>query len=290
MTGILLVDKPAEWTSHDVVAKLRRPLGERRIGHSGTLDPMATGLLVVFVGRATRGVEFAETHDKRYIAKLRLGTTTDTGDIWGNVLSQSALKTEKADLENALKAFRGDFLQTPPMYSAIKQNGKKMYELARAGLSVELPPRAVHIGRLDIIGFEDGDWVLDVCCSKGTYIRSLCHDIGEAIGCGGTLSGLRRIETGLFSIENAVTPDQIVDAALIGDSERYLRPLDELFLNLPSITADSEQEQRLRNGAAYACETEVGCYRVYGGSGEFLMLGKVSNGKMKTIKSFFEVS
>ena len=289
MTGILLVDKPTEWTSHDIVAKLRRPLGERRIGHSGTLDPMATGLLVVFVGRATRGVEFAETHDKRYIAKLRLGTTTDTGDIWGNILSQKESKTERPELENTLEAFRGDFMQTPPMYSAIKQNGKKMYELARAGISAELPPRAVRIDRLDIIGFEDGDWVLDVCCSKGTYIRSLCHDIGEAIGCGGTLSGLRRIEAGLFSIENAVTPNEIVDAALVGDAERYLRPLDELFLNFPSVTASPEQEKKLRNGAAYACDTDVGRYRVYGGSGEFLMLGEALNGEMKTVKSFFEV-
>lgn len=289
MTGILLIDKPSGWTSHDVVAKLRGLLGERRIGHSGTLDPMATGLLVLFIGRATRAVEFAEAHDKRYLARLRLGISTDTRDIWGKTLSQREVSVARDELENALARFRGELLQTPPMYSAIKQGGKKSYELARAGIEAELPPRPVNISRLEILGFEDGDWLLDVACSKGTYIRSLCHDIGESLGCGGAMSGLRRTAAGLFSVDRAVSLEQVSGAVSAGEAGRYLLRLDELFTDYPPLIAEPEQERKLRNGAAYGCEAEPGIYRVYGESGEFLMLGELRDGAMKTIKNFFEL-
>ena len=200
MNGILLVDKPADWTSHDVVAKLRGVLGERRMGHSGTLDPMATGLLVVFAGRATRAVSFSENHTKCYEAHLRLGFTTDTQDTTGTVLSRSECAVSRAELEAVLPQFRGDILQVPPMYSALKVDGKKLYEIARRGGEVARQARPVTIEELTVLGEADGDYVLRVRCSKGTYIRTLCHDIGAALGCGGVMSALRRTEVGAYRV------------------------------------------------------------------------------------------
>ena len=205
MNGILLVDKPAGWTSHDVVAKLRGVLGERRMGHSGTLDPMATGLLVVFAGRATRAVSFSENHTKCYEAHLRLGLTTDTQDTTGTVLSRSECAVSRAELEAVLPQFRGDILQVPPMYSALKVDGKKLYEIARRGGEVARKARPVTIGELTVLGEADGDYVLRVRCSKGTYIRTLCHDIGAALGCGGVMSALRRTEVGAYRVSDAYT-------------------------------------------------------------------------------------
>ncbi|MFQ7009588.1 MAG: tRNA pseudouridine(55) synthase TruB [Oscillospiraceae bacterium] len=200
MNGILLVDKPVDWTSHDVVAKLRGVLGERRMGHSGTLDPMATGLLVVFAGRATRAVSFSENHSKCYEARLRLGLTTDTQDTTGTVLSRCDRRVTRAELEAVLPQFRGDILQVPSMYSALKVDGKKLYEIARRGGEVVRAARPITIGELTVLGEADGDYVLRVRCSKGTYIRTLCHDIGAALGCGGderpAPDGGRRVSRG----------------------------------------------------------------------------------------------
>ena len=201
MNGILLVDKPADWTSHDVVAKLRGVLGERRMGHSGTLDPMATGLLVVFAGRATRAVSFSENHSKCYEARLRLGLTTDTQDTTGTVLSRCDRRVTRTELEAVLPQFRGDILQVPPMYSALKVDGKKLYEIARRGGEVAREARPITIEELTVLGEADGDYVLRVRCSKGTYIRTLCHDIGAALGCGGVMSALRRTAVGGYRVE-----------------------------------------------------------------------------------------
>ena len=209
MNGILLVDKPAGWTSHDVVAKLRGVLGERRMGHSGTLDPMATGLLVVFAGRATRAVSFSENHTKCYEAHLRLGLTTDTQDTTGTVLSRSERAVSRAELEAVLPQFRGDILQVPPMYSALKVDGKKLYEIARRGGEVARKARPVTIEELTVLGEADGDYALRVRCSKGTYIRTLCHDIGAALGCGGVMSALRRTEVGAYRVSDAHTMDAL---------------------------------------------------------------------------------
>lgn len=209
MNGILLVDKPADWTSHDVVAKLRGVLGERRMGHSGTLDPMATGLLVVFLSRATRAVSFSENHSKCYEARLRLGLTTDTQDTTGTVLSRCDRRVTRAELEAALPQFRGDILQTPPMYSALKVDGQKLYEIARRGGEVARKTRPITIEELTVLGEADGDYVLRVRCSKGTYIRTLCHDIGAALGCGGVMSALRRTEVGGYRVEDAHTMDEL---------------------------------------------------------------------------------
>ena len=196
MNGILLIDKPAGWTSSDVVAKLRGILREKRIGHSGTLDPMATGLLVVFVGRATRAVEFAEAADKTYEAGFRPGIVTDTQDITGNVLSQRIPEFTGEQLSAALDHFTGEQEQIPPMYSAIKVKGRKLYEIARCGGTVERKPRQITVFSFQPAGRDGDDYRFLIHCSKGTYIRTLCHDLGEYLGCGGCMSSLRRISAG----------------------------------------------------------------------------------------------
>ena len=289
MNGILLIDKQPDWTSNDVVAKLKGILHQRRIGHSGTLDPMATGLLVVFVGRATRAVEFAEGHDKRYIAGLRLGITTDTQDITGTVLEEKGVTVTREELEQALAGFRGEIQQIPPMYSAIKHDGRRLYDIARKGGEVERKPRAITIHEIQVIGQQDGDWLLDVRCSKGTYVRTLCHDLGQALGCGGCMSSLRRVEAGRFSVDQAVPLFQVQQMADVGRVEELLLPVDSLFQEYPRCTASASQEKKIRCGNQVKTGLAGGDYRVYTESGEFLMLGRVEDGIMKTVKSFFEV-
>lgn len=288
MNGILLMDKPAGWTSSDVVAKLRGILHERRIGHAGTLDPMATGLLVVFVGRATRAAEFAESEAKRYTARLRLGLVTDTQDTSGATLGGTPRVVAREELEAVLERFRGEIEQVPPMYSAIKLQGRKLYEIARRGGEVERKPRPVTIHALGIIGREDGDWVLDVRCSKGTYVRTLCHDIGAALGCGGCLSALRRTQAGRFSLEDAHTLSEVQAAADEGRAEALLLPVDTLFPE-PAARLDAGAERLLRNGGRPRTALAGGRWRVYGEAGDFLALCRAESGQLITIKSFFEV-
>ena len=289
MNGILLVDKPTDWTSSDVVAKLRGLLHEKRIGHSGTLDPMATGLLVVFVGRATRAVEFAESQEKRYLASLRLGITTDTQDITGNRVSGETREISEEKLEETLARYRGNIQQIPPMYSAIKVGGKNLYEHARRGGEVERKPRPVCIRELRLLGREGEDWLLDVTCSKGTYIRTLCHDIGQSLGCGGCMSALRRVRAGEFSIDNAHTLDEIRQASEEGEAKSLLLPVDSLFREYPSLSVDARGELRIRCGSSIATLAEEGDYRIYGPDGAFLALARVSGGELTCIKRFFEV-
>ena len=289
MNGILLIDKEPDWTSNDVVVKLKGILHERRIGHAGTLDPMATGLLTVFVGRATRAVQFAESDSKHYLAALRLGITTDTQDITGNILEQKDATVTQAELEAALERFRGEIEQIPPMYSAIQIGGKRLYEIARKGGTVERAPRPVTIHELSIVGREGEDWLLDVHCSKGTYIRTLCHDIGLALGCGGCMSALRRTEAGAFRVEDAITIGEAQRLRDAGEIEQRLLPVDMLFSREKACTASAQEEKRIRCGTEYRTELPDGLYRVYGESGAFLMLGRAEDGVMKTIKNFFEV-
>jgi len=290
MNGILLIDKPAGWTSSDVVAKLRGVLHEKRIGHSGTLDPMATGLLVLFVGRATRAVSFAEGHGKRYLASLRLGLTTDTQDVTGTVLETcGASGITEARLLAALERFRGEQRQIPPMYSAVKVGGRKLYQIARRGGEVERRPRPITVSRLELLGREGEDWLLDVACSKGTYVRTLCHDIGQSLGVGGCLSALRRTEAGAFRVGQAHTIDAVIAAAAEGRAEDLLLPLDGLFADRPAYTADAEAERRVRCGNPAPLAAPDGEARLYAPDGSFLALGRVESGVFTTIKSFFEV-
>lgn len=282
--GIILVDKPADWTSHDVVAKLRGILHERRVGHSGTLDPMATGLLTVFVGRATRAVQFAETYNKRYVASLRCGYSTDTQDTSGRVTAQTGISPTEAELTDVLPEFTGEISQIPPMYSAIKVSGKKLYELARKGETVERKPRTVNISELSLVGHDGDDFVLSVSCSKGTYIRTLCSDIGERLGCLACMSALRRTNAGPFDVRDAHTLSEIAE-----DPERYIIPVDSLFSEHPAIELSAAQTAKLKCGNILNVSAKNGTYRVYGENGDFLALANVSAGKLKTIKSFFEV-
>lgn len=290
MNGIILIDKPQDWTSHDVVAKLRGILHERRIGHSGTLDPLATGLLVVFVGRATRAVEFAEADSKEYIAGLRLGLSTDTQDISGNVIAECSDLPDEGAVRRAVNSFIGDIEQIPPMYSAIKIGGKKLYELARKGQSVERAPRKITVLSIEIIGREGGDYLLKIACSKGTYVRTLCNDIGALLGCGACMSSLRRVRAGAFSIEDAHSIDEVENAANDGRVVDIMLPVDTLFSALPELKVPESTANRLKTGNIIKISAADGDYRVYSDSGEFLLVGKVENGKLKTIKSFFEVN
>ncbi len=289
MNGIILIDKPQGWTSHDVVGKLRGILHERRIGHSGTLDPLATGLLVVFIGRATRAVEFAEADRKEYIAGLRLGMSTDTQDITGRIISKETDIPDEPEVRIAIERFRGELEQIPPMYSAVKIGGKKLYELARKGESIERKPRHITIFGLEITGRSDNDYILDVVCSKGTYIRTLCHDIGAALGCGGCMSSLRRTKSGVFSVDNAYTIAEIQEAADRGEEEKLLLPIDTLFAGYPKLSVDADSEKKLKNGCIINTSSPDGRFRVYSEDGEFLLLGDVKDGVMKTVKNFFEV-
>lgn len=286
MNGIVIVDKPQGWTSQDVTARLRRVYATRRIGHGGTLDPMATGVLPVFVGRATRGVEFFEHAEKTYDTVLLLGRTTDTQDVTGIVLAEKAVHLSPADIEKVLPRFRGDILQVPPMYSALKVNGKKLYELARKGQEVERQPRPITVFELTNLGFDGTRLSLRVRCSKGTYIRTLCQDIGDALGCGGCMEALRRVRAGEYGIEDAVPLEQLLESET---PERYLRSLDTMFAHCPAVTLTPNQEKRCRNGNPFSSPLPQGTYRAYSQSGEFLMLAKVEDGTMTTIKSFFEV-
>ena len=289
MNGIILIDKPQGWTSHDVVGKLRGILHERRIGHSGTLDPLATGLLVVFIGRATRAVEFAEADRKEYIAGLRLGMSTDTQDITGRIISKETDIPDEPEVRIAIERFRGELEQIPPMYSAVKIGGKKLYELARKGESIERKPRHITIFGLEITGRSDNDYILDVVCSKGTYIRTLCHDIGAALGCGGCMSSLRRTKSGVFSVDNAYTIAEIQEAADRGEEEKLLLPIDTLFAGYTKLSVDADSEKKLKNGCIINTYSPDGRFRVYSEDGEFLLLGDVKDGVMKTVKNFFEV-
>ena len=289
MNGIVIVDKPQGWTSQDVTARLRRVFGTRRIGHGGTLDPMATGVLPVFVGRATRAVEFASEGDKEYLAGLRLGTVTDTQDTSGRVLEEHTVSVTREELEAALAPFRGEIQQLPPMYSAIKINGKKLYELARKGREVERKPRTITIHSLEVEGQESAtDFLIRVRCSKGTYVRTLCHDIGQALGCGGTMYSLRRTMAAGFTLEDALPLEQVLQAE---DPASLLLGVDAYFAGRPVLILKPAAEKKVRNGMTLVLPDAppAGEYRVYSEAGEFLALSRVSQGKLITIKSFFQV-
>jgi len=260
-SGIIVIDKPRDWTSHDVVAKLRGVLQIKRIGHGGTLDPMATGVLPVFAGRATRASEFCENADKEYLAELTLGVVTDTQDITGNVLSENEVNVSLDDLKAVLPRFMGAQKQIPPMYSAIKKDGQKLYELARRGIDVPREARDIFISELEIAGETTPAhcatppqrgmraYSLRTVCSKGTYIRTLCHDIGAALGCGGTLSALRRTRAGSFSIDMAHTLDDVIAASLTDAVSDLIKPVDSIFSEYPSIFLDCPEVRKEKNGA-----------------------------------------
>ena len=284
--GIIIIDKPAGWTSMDVCAKLRGILHETRVGHAGTLDPMATGVLPVFVGQATKAVSFAEGGKKVYEAVLLLGRVTDTQDTTGETLEERAVTVTADDMRAALPRFLGEIEQIPPMYSAIKVNGQKLYDLARQGKEVARKPRRITIYDLALTEeLGNGQYALRVECSKGTYIRTLCHDLGQALGCGGCMAALRRTEASGFCIGEAVT---LEDAAREG--EALLRPLDSLFRAYPAFTIpNATLEKKCLCGNPLRVSLADGIYRVYGCDGTFLALSEARAGLLTSKRNFFSV-
>ena len=283
--GIVIIDKPADWTSMDVCAKIRGILREKRVGHGGTLDPMATGVLPVFVGQATRAVEFAENGKKEYVAGLRLGLVTNTQDTSGETLESHPVTVSPADVEQAMAAFLGDIQQIPPMYSAIKINGQKLYDLARKGKTVERKPRPITIYELELLEqVNETDYLIRCVCSKGTYIRTLCHDIGAKLGCGGTLYSLRRTMAAGFTLDQAVSIEDVQEKG-----ESLLLPTDRFFDEYPALTlTDARQEKMCRCGNPLHLQgVKNGTYRVYGANGDFLCLSRSENGTLTSLKNFF---
>lgn len=283
--GILIVDKPDGWTSMDVCAKVRGILREKRVGHGGTLDPMATGVLPLFVGQATRAVEYAENSRKEYMAGLRLGIVTNTQDTSGEVLETHPATAGIRDVEAALERFRGEIDQVPPMFSAVKIHGQKLYDLARKGQEVERKARRVTLYELELLErVSETDFLIRCLCSKGTYIRTLCHDVGRLLGCGGTLYSLRRTMAAGFGLDRAVSLETVQE-----QGASLLLPTDRFFERYPAYTVPSpKQEARVRNGNPITVpDLPEGTYRVYGRSGDFLCLSRAGDGVLTSIKNFF---
>jgi tRNA pseudouridine55 synthase len=248
LSGFLVVDKPRGWTSHDVVAKLRNASKGARIGHAGTLDPMATGVLVICFGAATRLVEWATADDKRYLAEVTLGVETDTYDADGALVAERPVAVDRAAIERALDGLRGAIEQVPPAYSAIKVAGQRSYDRARRGQDVAVEPRRVTVHRLDLLRFELPRLQLDVLCSKGTYVRSLAHDLGEQLGCGAHLSALRRTDSGGFALAEARPLDDALAMLASGRGVELMLPLERAVASLPIVTLDDSLSTRLRQG------------------------------------------
>jgi len=246
MNGVLNVYKPQNMTSHDVVAIVRRALQTKKVGHTGTLDPMATGVLPICVGRATKIVDLLQADRKVYRCQLTLGQTTDTEDCWGSVLETRDVTCKPDEIQAAILSFVGDIYQVPPMYSALKVNGKKLYELARQGKVVERKPRLRHIYAIEDLIIDGHQAQFTVTCSKGTYIRTLCSDIGSKLGVGGHMSGLERIQTGQFKAEDGITIEQIKALGL--DLEKSLRPVDQALSVEVKISISDKACQLIKNG------------------------------------------
>ncbi|MCM1188249.1 MAG: tRNA pseudouridine(55) synthase TruB [bacterium] len=250
----MIIDKEQGYTSHDVVAKMRGICGQKRIGHTGTLDPAATGVLPVCLGTGTKLCDMLTDKDKEYVAQLLLGVETDTQDMTGRVLARRPVEVSAEEVRDVCKSFVGDYLQVPPMYSALKINGKKLYELAREGREVRREARPVKILELEILECRLPVVEMRVLCSKGTYIRTLCADIGEKLGCGGTMNSLRRTRAGAFGLTEAVTLDKLQRLKDAGRLEEALRPVDSVFSDCPALHTEGETDRLLKNGNAIAPE------------------------------------
>ncbi len=292
MTGVLCLNKPADCTSFQAVRWTRAIAGEKKAGHCGTLDPMATGVLPVMLGGATRFLEFLPTSPKRYRAVMKLGVRTDTLDLTGTVLETREVAAERKDIEAVLERFRGNILQVPPMYSALKKDGVRLYDLARKGVEVEREARPVTIDALELLpdgtdGIDPaaGEYVLDVTCSKGTYIRTLIDDIGQSLSCGAAMAALCRTGVGVFTLEDALTISELEAARDSGTLSDLLLPVDKALSFLPSVNVSDPQGVRFQNGGELdlarlrgipEAPEDGALYRVYSQETDFLGLGEVS--------------
>lgn len=293
--GIICMYKPAGFTSFDVIGKLRGILKMRRLGHGGTLDPMAEGVLPVFAGSAAKAVDMLPDHDKVYRAGFALGVSTDTQDSSGSELSRCDMAVTVGSLEKALENFRGDIMQIPPMYSAVSVGGKRLYELARQGKTVERQPRQVCIYRLELLSYNETQRTgeLEVACSKGTYIRTLINDMGDALGCGGIMTSLIRTRACGFSLSDCVTFERL-QRAVDGneDLHGFFRPVDSVFGHIPPLQLDEAREKMYRNGVrlelsrlGIPCEGDR--FRIYGANGDFLGLAVRDGGVLRAEKNFY---
>ena len=292
MQGILIVDKPTDWTSFDVIAKLRGILGTRKLGHSGTLDPMATGVLPVFCGGASKAVDLQLDHTKAYRATLKLGARTDTGDVTGTVLETAPVTAGEKELLEVLPRFVGPRMQTPPMYSAVKINGQPLYKLARQGMEVERKARPIEILSIQYEGSPaENEYTLTVKCSKGTYIRVLLEEIAEAMGQKGTMSALRRVAAGIYTEADAHRLEEIQAAKNAGPEalQALMLPVESVFTSLPLLVADERVEQHLYNGCPTSRYPAAdGRYRVRNAQGQFLGLANITGGVLRVEKLFVE--
>ncbi len=283
LNGLICVNKPQGFTSFDVIAKMRGILRLRRLGHAGTLDPMATGVLPVFVGKATKACDIIPDHDKTYRAGFRLGFVSDTQDSSGKMTELGGAEKVTAEkLEASLGDFRGDIMQIPPMYSAVTVNGKRLYDLARKGIEVEREARPVTIYKLVLTGFDEAshEGTLEISCSRGTYIRTVINDIGEKLGCGAVMTSLVRTAACGFSLSDCVSLEELQANADSGNSaEKYLLPIEKVFADYPSVKLDEHREKLYRNGVKLKIELMGGCikcggiHRVFGADGGFIGLG-----------------
>ena len=285
-SGILIIDKPADFTSFDVVAVVRKCLHEKKTGHTGTLDPMATGVLPILLGSATKAQALLPDSSKEYEAEFRLGITTDTLDITGTVLDTCPCRIHRQQLEDILPHFRGDIMQVPPMYSAVSKDGVRLYELARKGIVTERQARPVTVDRLELICYDEEHQCgkLKIACSKGTYIRVICDDIGKALGCGCVMTSLRRTRACGFTLEDAITIEQLRQLGVQGGIEKYLRPIDSVFAEYGKVKISENQTVRFQNGGGLLLPRLRGLgskengtlYRICSDKDVFLGLGVVN--------------
>ena len=275
MDGIFVIHKPTGMTSHDIVARVRKLLKQRRVGHAGTLDPAASGVLPICVGQGTRVAEYLSESGKEYRATLVFGIETDTYDAEGEITRRASTEQlDQAGIEEALAAFRGPQMQVPPRYSAIKIQGQAAYKRTRAGEELTLPARPIEISRLEIVSWHTPTLILDVACSKGTYIRSLAYDLGRAVGCGAHLSGLVRTRSGPFRLEESVTLEELARANEQGEIARYVLPMDRALEQYPALHLSEEEAARVLHGNAFACDShaEKSLARVYNAGGDFIAI------------------
>ena len=280
MTGIICLDKPCDMTSFMAVKRASRILGVKKAGHTGTLDPMATGVLVIMLGHCTRFIELLPEHRKGYTARVKLGLTTDTLDITGEVLTENPVNITEEQLLSVAESFKGEISQVPPMYSAIKKDGERLYDLARKGIEIERESRKITIEKLEIYDFDGVEFSMDVTCSAGTYIRSLCDDIGKALGCGAVMTALRRTEANGFSIENAVTLENLEKLVSENKTDEVITSVEKALMSYPEIVVTNPQANRFHNGGELGYDRlrgdyPIGIYRVYSPERKLLGLGEI---------------
>lgn len=294
MTGIILLDKPKGITSFGAVARIRRICSEKKCGHTGTLDPMATGVLTVMLGGGTRFIELLPSHDKAYTATFRLGTVTDTLDITGKVLETREVNVTAEQVREKIKGFVGEISQLPPMYSAVSVDGQRLYDLARQGIEVERTPRNVTVFSIDMLSENEqtGEYEISVECSSGTYIRTLISDLGEALGCGAVMTKLRRTKANGFGIENAVTLEQLEAAAENGTLDEIVISVEKALENYPKIRVTAAQAKRFRNGGELDLQRlkyqrMLGYFRIYDPEDNFIGLGEIGEGDSLAVKRVY---